>query len=103
DHMTNIILSGGFSPSHRALHRIFANPMKTQLTEITHIFMGQPLIVFLLMVRRSNGCAPIQLFVCRLIAWWHMMTGQVLSFAGVTKNCQIKLEGSIFASAHGHY
>ncbi|WP_246724267.1 sulfite exporter TauE/SafE family protein, partial [Rhizobium leguminosarum] len=34
-----------FSPGHRALHRIFANPKESQLAEITQFFLGQPLSV----------------------------------------------------------
>ncbi|WP_210213557.1 hypothetical protein, partial [Sinorhizobium meliloti] len=33
----------GFSPGHRDLHRIFANPTESQLAEITQFFLRQPL------------------------------------------------------------
>ncbi|WP_210213974.1 hypothetical protein, partial [Sinorhizobium meliloti] len=32
-----------FSPGHRDLHRIFANPTESQLAEITQFFLRQPL------------------------------------------------------------
>ncbi|CVI57578.1 exported hypothetical protein [Agrobacterium deltaense NCPPB 1641] len=35
-----IIQSGSFTPGHPALHRLFANPKKSQQTEIAHIFSG---------------------------------------------------------------
>ncbi|RVJ62850.1 hypothetical protein, partial [Sinorhizobium meliloti] len=33
-----------FSPGHRDLHRIFANPTESQLAEITQFFLRQPLM-----------------------------------------------------------
>ncbi|WP_210213085.1 hypothetical protein, partial [Sinorhizobium meliloti] len=40
----DIIAPGGFSPGHRDLHQIFANPTESQLAEITQFFLRQPLM-----------------------------------------------------------
>src|SRR5262249_23633043 len=41
--VTQILGASDFSPWHRALPRIFANPMESQPAEITHPFFGQAL------------------------------------------------------------
>src|SRR6202034_4517346 len=40
---TPILLTGGFSPNHCDLHRIFANPTESQRAEITPPIFGQAL------------------------------------------------------------
>src|SRR5690606_17471241 len=49
---TPILIPSGLAPGHRDLLRIFANPMESQPSQITHLFFGQAL-------RMREGCASL--------------------------------------------